>query len=123
MTNQTSIAEYPTFYVDDSLCEIDGQKHFILAALAFSNEERAIADWLNKKREYGLHPYAEVKWNDRSIPLEQRRAFVPLINGGVEIVAIDDSTKQLAAERLCTQVWQYCHDEKKTDFVCDLTKT
>jgi hypothetical protein len=116
MTNDTPTSEYPTFYVDDSLCEIDGQRHFILAALAFSNEDKAIADWLSKKREYGLHPYAEVKWNDRSIPLEQRRAFVPLLNGGVGIVAIDDSTKQLAAERLCTQVWQYCHDEKKAGF-------
>jgi hypothetical protein len=109
-------AEYPTFYVDDSACDIAGKKHVILGALTFLDEPRAISDWLRKKQEFRLHPYDEVKWNGRAVPLEQRRAFVPLLNNGVGIVVLDESTKQSAAERLCTQVWQYCHDEKKDGF-------
>lgn len=116
MKDGCSIAEYPTFYVDDSACEIAGKKHVILAALAFHNEGKAIADWLNKKQEYRLHPYDEVKWSSRTVPLDQRRAFVPLLNDGVGIVALDDVGKQAAAELLCTQIWQYCHDEKKAGF-------
>ena len=84
--------------------------------MTFPDEHKAIADWLGKKQEFRLHPYDEVKWNDRAIPLEQRRAFVPLLNNATGIVVIDDSTKQAAAERLCTQVWQYCHNEKKDGF-------
>ena len=88
----------------------------MLGALTFPDEHKAIADWLLKKQEFGLHAYGEVKWNDRVVPLEQRRAFVPLLNNAIGIVIIDDSTKQAAAEPLCTQVWQYCHDEKKDGF-------
>jgi hypothetical protein len=107
---------YPTFYVDDSACDIAGKKHVILAALTFPDEEKAIADWLAKKQEFKIYPYDEVKWNDKSLPLEQRRAFVPLLNRAIGIVVLDGSTKQSAAERLCTQVWQYCHEEKKDGF-------
>jgi hypothetical protein len=108
--------EYPTFYVDDSACEIDGKKHAILAAVAFPDETRAISDWLDKKQECHLRPYDEVKWNNKSISFEHRRAFVPLLNNGLGIVVIDARGKQAAAERLCTQVWQYCHDENKSGF-------
>ena len=110
------VATYPTFYVDDSACEIEARKHVILAALAFPDEEKAIAAWLDKKQECHLHPYDEIKWNNKSIPIQQRRAFVPLLNKGLGIVIIDDRGKQAATERLCTQVWQYCHDEKKSGF-------
>jgi len=116
MKKEPSTPQYPTFYVDDSACEIAGRKHIVLGALTFPDEHKAIAAWLGKKQEFGLHPYDEVKWNDRAIPLEQRRAFVPLLNHAIGIVVLDDSTKQAAAEQLCTQVWQYCHDAKKDGF-------
>jgi Protein of unknown function (DUF3800) len=116
MKKEASAPQYPTFYVDDSTCDIEGKKHVVLSALTFPDEEKAIADWLGKKQEFRLHPYDEVTWNGRALPLEQRRAFVPLLNNGIGIVVLDDSTKQAAAERLCTQVWQYCHDEKKDGF-------
>ena len=116
METEKSTWDYPTFYVDDSVCEIANRKHVILAALAFPDEEKAVADWLRKKQEYGLHPYDEVKWNDKSIPFDQRRAFIPLLNSGLGIVLVDDSNKQVAAERLCQQVWWYCHTEKKSGF-------
>jgi hypothetical protein len=108
--------EYPTFYVDDSACEIDSKKHVILAALTFPDEAKIIGSWLDKKRECQLRSYDEIKWNDKSIPLEHRRAFVPLLNNSLGIVVIDDRGKQAAAERLSTQVWQYCHDEGKRGF-------
>jgi hypothetical protein len=116
MKKEASTAQYPTFYVDDSACDIAGKKHVVLGALTFPDEQKAIADWLDKKREFGLHPYDEVKWNDRALPLEQRRAFVPFLNNSIGIVVLDDSGKQAAAERLCTQVWQYCHEEGKDGF-------
>jgi hypothetical protein len=113
---ETSSAEYPTFYVDDSACEIDGRKHVILAAIAFTNDAEAIANWFDKKREHQMHPFDEIKWNNKSIRLEDRRAFVPLLNNGLGIVVVDDGGKQAAAERLSTQVWQYCHDQGKNGF-------
>jgi hypothetical protein len=112
MDEGASIARFPTFYVDDSACDIAGKKHVILSALTFPDEQKAIADWLAKKQKLGLHPYDEVKWNDRTSPLDLRTAFVPLLNNSIGIIVLDDSTKQAAAERLCTQIWQYCHDEK-----------
>ena len=114
--NGSPTSRYLTFYVDDSSVEIGGQKHLILAAVCFPDEDKATADWLGKKQEIGLHPYDEVKWNNSSIPFEQRREFVPILNSGIGIVLLDDSTKQIAAERLCTQVWYYCHVEKKDGF-------
>ncbi len=116
MDEGVSAARFPTFYVDDSACDIAGAKHIILSALTFPDEQKAIADWLAKKQEFGLYPYDEVKWNDRASPLELRTAFVPLLNNGIGIIVLDDSTKQSAAERLCSQIWQYCHDEKLEGF-------
>lgn len=114
--SESSTSQYLTFYIDDSAVEIGSQKHIILAAVCFPDEDKATADWLGKKHECGLHPYDEVKWNDSSIPFEQRREFVPILNSGIGIVLLDDSTKQAAAERLCEQVWWYCHVEKKDGF-------
>lgn len=116
MNEECSATRFPTFHVDDSACEIAGKKHVILSALTFPDEPKAIADWLGKKQEFGLHPYDEVKWNDRASPLGLRTAFVPLLNHSIGIVVLDDSTKQAAAERLCTQIWQYCHDAKMDGF-------
>lgn len=116
MKKEAPAARYPTFYVDDSACDIADKKHVILAALTFPDEHKAIADWLDKKQQFRPHPSDEVKWNDRSIPVEQRRKFVPLLNNALGIVVIHDSTKQAAAERLCTQVWRYCHEENKDGF-------
>ena len=65
--------------------------------MTFSDEQKAIGDWLRKKQEFGLHPHTEVKWNDRALPLEQRRAFVPLLNNATGIAVLDDSSKQSAA--------------------------
>ncbi len=80
--------EYPTFYVDDSACEIDSKKHVILAALTFPDEAKSIASWLDKKRECRLHSYDEIKWNNKSIPLVASSASsstvakaVPFIDG------------------------------------------
>lgn len=50
------VGKFPTFYIDDSACEIAGKKHIILAALSFADEEKAINSWLCKKRELGLTP-------------------------------------------------------------------
>jgi hypothetical protein len=108
--------KFPTFYIDDSACEIAGKKHVILAALSFADEERAINSWLCKKRELGLDAADEVKWNSMSIPIEQRREFVPLLNEGVGIVVVDDSSRQRAAERLCTQIGHYCREQDKAGF-------
>ena len=123
MNEGVSAARFPTFYVDDSACDIAGAKHIILSALTFPDEQKAIADWLAKKQEFKLHPHDEVKWNDSTIPLEQRRTFVPLLNNGIGIVVLDDSTKQAAAERLCTQVCNIAMKRARTGFVSGLTKT
>jgi len=116
MTSQASRPQYPTFYVDDSSCEISGRKHIILAAISLADEENAIAEWLHKKQECGIDAYTEVKWNNKLIPLDQLREFLPLINRGRGIVLIDDSTKQEAAERLCSQISWFCHVEGKNGF-------
>jgi hypothetical protein len=116
MKAQIAKMQYPSFYVDDSSCEIAGTKHVILAAVAFPDEDKAIEAWLRKKQEFGISPYTEVKWNDSSVSLECRRDFVPLVNSSIGIVVIDDSDKQSATERLCSQIWHFCNEETKGGF-------
>jgi hypothetical protein len=116
MGAKASTSRFPTFYIDDSACEIAGKKHVILAALSFADEEKAINSWLCKKRELGLDAADEVKWNSKSIPIEHRREFVPLLNESVGIVVVDESSRQSAAERLCTQIGQYCREQDTAGF-------
>lgn len=107
---------YPSFYVDDSACEIGGKKHVILAAAAFQDEVQAIARWLEAKRGIGLRPPDEVKWNSRAIPIEKRREFVPQLNDALGIAVITEENKQEAAIRLATQIWHYCDEYKLGGF-------
>ncbi len=109
-------SEYPTFYVDDSVAEIAGRKHVILAGISFADEEQAISEWLNKKRLCGLPPYEEVKWGSRTLGFEQRREFVPTLNRGLGIAVIHEGGKQAAAEELLKQLWFYSNAENKQGF-------
>lgn len=108
MITNTCPSKYPTFYVDDSSCEIDGKKHIILATAAFGDEDAAVTRWLEEKSKAGLKPYEEVKWNQLAIPLEVRRRFVPHLNDAVGLVVVTDLSKQEAAILLTTQVWAFC---------------
>jgi hypothetical protein len=117
MDSRVSTWKFPTFYIDDSACEIAGKKHVILAGLSFADEERALDGWLCKKRELGLDATDEVKWNNKAIPIEHRRELLSFLNGGsIGIVVVDDSSRQSAAELLCTQIARYCREQEKAGF-------
>jgi hypothetical protein len=123
MKKEPPTAQYPTFYVDDSACEIAGRKHVVLGALTFPDEHEAIADWLRKKREFRLHPYDEVKWNDRAVPLEQRRAFVPFLNKAVGIVVIMTPPSKPLLNGFALRFGGTAMKRRRTDFGSDSTKT
>lgn len=109
-------SEFPTFYVDDSVAEIGGKKHTILAAISFGDEGDAIAAWLAQKATCGVPPYEEVKWNNKALTLEQRRDFVPILNKGTGIVVIHEGDRQAAALKLIEQIWSYAQEENKQGF-------
>lgn len=63
-------ARFPTFYVDDSACDIAGAKHIILSALTFPDEQKAIADWLAKKHTTRLSgTTVRFRWNNAGFRL------------------------------------------------------
>ncbi|MBZ5532253.1 MAG: DUF3800 domain-containing protein [Acidobacteriia bacterium] len=111
-----SPSEYPTFYVDDSITEIGGKKHVILAAITFPDEDQALTEWLSQKSAFGLPAYQEVKWGSKSVSIEKRREFVPILNKGTGIVVIYEGNQQAAALKLMEQIWSYSEQEKKKGF-------
>lgn len=107
---------FATFYVDDSICEILGKKHFILAAVTFDSEDDVLAAWIQQKAKFCLPPHTEVRWNSRNLSIAQRRAFVPIASRGVSLVVVDDRSKQLAAMQLGEQAFWYCHETGLSGF-------
>jgi len=104
--------KFPTFYVDDSTCEISGRKHFILAAVAFEDESRILGEWNGRKQAFGIPPHEEVRWNSKNLTIPQRRGFVPIASSGVAIIVVDERSKQNAALSVCEQAWMYCSEEE-----------
>jgi hypothetical protein len=102
---------FPTFYVDDSTCEIGGRKHFILASVAFEDESRVLEEWNGKKQAFGIPPHEEVRWNSKNLSIPQRRGFVPLASSGMAIIVVDETSKHKAALSVCEQAWAYCNEE------------
>ena len=111
-----SESRFPTFYVDDSVCEIASRKHFILAAIQFRDEDIVLSYWAEQKLRFGLPPYEEVKWNSKRLTVEERRSFIPIVGSGTGIVAISDIDKQDAAKMICEQVWRYCTENSLLGF-------
>ena len=103
--------QFGTFYVDDSSCEIGGQKHFILAAVTYgAAEDETVRAWMDKKTRFRMSMLEEVKWNSKNLSVEQRREFVPIACGGTVLIALHDRSKQDAAILLGRQVSRYCKE-------------
>jgi hypothetical protein len=102
---------FGTFYVDDSSCEIGGQKHFILAAVTYGAEEdETVRAWIEKKAKFCMPVFEEVKWNSRNLSIDQRREFVPIASRGTALIVLHDGSKQDAAILLGEQVSKYCKE-------------
>ena len=102
---------FGTFYVDDSSCEIGGQKHFILAAVTYGDEEdEVIRAWMDKKAEFRMPMFEEVRWNSKNLSIDQRREFVPIASRGTALIVLHDRSKQDAGILLGRQVSKYCKE-------------
>jgi hypothetical protein len=107
---------FATFYVDDSTCEIAGRKHFILAAVAYDDESRILAEWSKMKSALGVPPYEEVRWSSKNLSIGQRRAFVPLASSGHALIVVDERSKHDAALLVCEQASLFCSEEGYAGF-------
>jgi len=125
-------SQFGTFYVDDSSCEIGGQRHFILAAVTYGAEEdETVRAWIDKKTTFRMSMFEEVKWNSKNLSIEQRREFVPIASRGTVLIVLHDRSKQDAAILLGRQVSRYCKEIGLLGFrlrfdeniVCDWAET
>lgn len=118
--------EVRSFYVDDSACDIDGVKHSLLGAITFPDESHAIGEVLRFKRELGLNPQDEIKWNSQQFTAEQRHYIseniLPLLNSTTGFLVIVDGDKLLAATHLAQQLSDYCGSSHLDGFVCRFDK-
>lgn len=99
--SESANPKFATFYVDDSACEIAGRKHLILAAVAYDDESRILAEWNDLKFSLGLPPHEEARWSSKNLTIAQRRAFVPLASSGHALIVIDERSKHDAALLVC----------------------
>ena len=98
------------FAIDDSEIEIEHRPHTILAALGI-HDSTAVATALDKvKKQFGLMPTDEVKWNGmRPIPQQKREALsqelMILLHSSIPLIVINEGRdKQQAAERSTEQI-------------------
>lgn len=116
----------PTFYVDDSACEIGGIRHTLVGAIGFYDERGAIADVLRCKGKLGLRPQDEIKWNSKSFTPGQRHSItekiLPVLNTATGFLVVTTDSKQFAAKALANQLSDYCRLKRLPGFVCRFDK-
>jgi hypothetical protein len=98
------------FAIDDSEIQIEERPHTILAALGV-HDPVAVESALDAlKTQFGLLPTDEVKWNGmKRMPQQSRESLsqelITLLHESAPLVVINEGrNKQLAAERLATQI-------------------
>jgi len=101
------------FAIDESEIQIEERSHTILGAIGVQDLS-ALGSALNKlKREFGLTPVDEVKWNGmKPMPQQSREALsqelMTVLHESVPLVVISEGrNKQVAAERLAVQITDF----------------
>src|SRR6185295_18033225 len=101
------------FYADESWIEIEGKKHLVLGALATSRPGPMANEVAKLKRDLGLQPFDEIKWNSGKYSETLRHGIsngiLQLIPGSMGVISIvEGQDKQRAAELLATQIGDCC---------------
>jgi len=103
------------FYVDDSVCEIAGQRHVLLGALEFPDPNLVMGRFLTCREDLGLRPFEEIKWNSSGFTAGQRSfitdALLPIFNGCTGFLVVHCKDKQSAVIELFRQFSDYCRSE------------
>jgi hypothetical protein len=110
-----------TFYADDSICHIGGVKHTLLGAISFPDEQVAIGLMLDCKRQLGVAPNNEIKWNSRFTE-DQRHfiteALIPVLSNTIACLTICEHGKHKAALYLATQLADFSRAHGLSGFFC-----
>jgi hypothetical protein len=52
-----------SFYLDESLVELDGLPHIIVGAVEFLDPDKSAWEVVQLKKKVGQEPFDEIKWN------------------------------------------------------------
>lgn len=116
-----------TFYVDDSVINIEGKPHTVLGGVSFAKPNEVALQISKLKMSVGLGPLDEIKWNTKGLSKETRYA---LSDGIMNIIAyrvgcravvtiLEAFDKSRAAELLATQMQDYCTAEGIPAFMAE----
>jgi hypothetical protein len=119
----SALKPVPTFYIDDTLVELGGIPHVLLAAVRFQNDALASAAVLRCKQALGIPLNAEVKWNPKKVTREQtfaiRGAMMPILSDASGTLVIHEGNKMDAARALAAQLSDYTREVSQAEgFVC-----
>lgn len=117
----------PHFYLDETVLEIDGKRHMLVASLGLDNPHVVAAEMAKLKRKFGLKITDEVKYSqptgERKLTIKQMYEYsdgvVGLLNmnGCAALVAINEGTdKQSSAQLALQQLITYCHKNSLRKF-------
>jgi hypothetical protein len=101
------------FFADESWIEIEGKKHLVLGALGTSRPGPMANAVAQLKKDLGLEPFDEIKWNSNRYAEPLRHSIgngiLRLIPGSVGVITIvEGQDKQKAAELLASQIGDCC---------------
>jgi hypothetical protein len=116
-----------TFYVDDSVINIEGKPHTVLGGVSFRHLTSVALQIANLKKEVGLGVLEEIKWNTKGLSRESRYAIsdgiMNIIAYGVGsravITILEGFDKDRAAELLVTQMQDFCAGEQIPAFMAE----
>lgn len=119
----SALKPVPTFYIDDTLVELDSRPHVMLAAIHFKDDSLASAAVLRCKKALGLPLGAEIKWNAKKVTREQtyaiRASMMPILSHASGTVIIHEGGKIDAARALASQISDYTGQALQAEgFVC-----
>jgi len=116
------LAPVKTFYVDDSSCMIGGIRHTLLGAVGFWDESAALSEFVRVRRELGLRPRQEIKWNSNEFTEELRHSItegiLPILSRCKGFLTGSENGRQHAAVELATQLSDFCRNEGHAGFLC-----
>lgn len=108
------------FYSDESFIELAGLPHIIIGSLEFHDPQRAAWEVVKLKKQIGLEPFEEIKWNSK-LEAEKRHqlttGILPILHRCTGFIAVvEGKNKTKAAETSLKQLTDYCVNTNTSSF-------
>lgn len=109
-----------SFYLDESLVDLEGLPHIIVGTLEFRDPDKSAWDVVQLKKKIGLGPFDEIKWNS-NLDAKRReqitREILPVLHQCTGFICIvEGKSKAKAVEAVLRQLRDYCVETNSPSF-------